>query len=66
MNTPEEKDIQARKLSITHFVDDESKVLDCIQSVRHKILFDPLNIFSDDETYIRISSWDDLTPHLLN
>lgn len=52
---PEDKNIKAKKLNITHFVDDEPEILAKIVDVKNKYLFDPLDVFKDS-TYNRIKS----------
>ncbi len=57
--TDEEKDVEARKLGITHYIDDKISVLDKLASVENKFLFDQFNIFPDAQ-YDRASSWQEL------
>ncbi|MBI2062283.1 MAG: hypothetical protein HYT64_01140 [Candidatus Yanofskybacteria bacterium] len=64
---PEDKEIKANALGITHYIDDEQKVLDVLHSVPNKILFDPLGIFKNpspfgkvrdkNSGYARVKSW---------
>ncbi len=53
---PEDKEIKAKALGITHYIDDEQKVLDVLHSVPNKILFDSLRIFKNSG-YARVKSW---------
>lgn len=55
----EEKDAQARKLGVTHYIDDKISVLDKLASVENKFLFDQFNIFYDTG-YKRINSWKEI------
>ncbi len=55
----EDKNKKAVELGVTHYIDDDPKVLDKLTDVKHRILFDPLGVFNTSE-YKVISSWDDL------
>ena len=60
---PEDKDKKAKELGVTHYFDDEQKVLDALSSVKHKFLFDPIGVFKNPPTpkkYRRIRSWKDV------
>lgn len=60
---PEEKNIKARELKITHYVDDQTTVLDCLFDVPNKFLFDKFDVFPDTSGS-RVKSWDELINHL--
>ncbi|MBI2048031.1 MAG: HAD family phosphatase [Parcubacteria group bacterium] len=53
----EEKDIVAQKYGVTHFIDDEPSVIAVLHSVPHKILFDPFDIYTNDDFYKRCLGW---------
>ena len=53
----EDKNIQAKKWGITHYLDDEFPVLDCMTNVPNRYLFDPHGVWSNFPTYPRIRSW---------
>ena len=57
---PEEKDIVAKQLGVTHFIDDESRVLQVMPSVPMRILFDVRGLFHETDQYTHIKSWSDL------
>lgn len=57
---PEDKEIKAKALGITHYIDDEQKVLSMLHSVPNKILFDSLDVFKNP-SYRRIKSWKELS-----
>lgn len=57
---PEDKDPIARKVGVTHFVDDERRVLAVMPSVRTKILFDQRDIFPDEGDMLRVTNWSQL------
>ena len=67
---PEDKEIKAKALGITHYIDDEQKVLDVLRSVPNKILFDPLGVFKNtspfrkvrykNSGYARVKSWKEI------
>ncbi|HEY4495411.1 MAG TPA: hypothetical protein VJC01_03120 [Candidatus Paceibacterota bacterium] len=43
---PEDKNVRAREIGVTHYADDEMKVLDKLVDVENKFLFDNLGAFS--------------------
>src|SRR3989344_3768 len=53
--TKEEKDKVAKKLGITHYIDDEVSVLEKLVSVNHKFLFDQFGVFPKSDLYTKIS-----------
>lgn len=55
----EDKDVEAKKLGITHYIDDEQKVLKVLLSVKNKFLFDRFGAFPDSE-FKRVASWKDI------
>ncbi len=59
VSEPEDKEIYAKKLNVTHYVDDEQKVLDVLESVKNKFLFDPYQVFKDSK-YARVKDWIEL------
>jgi phosphoglycolate phosphatase-like HAD superfamily hydrolase len=56
----EAKDTKAVELGITHYFDDESRVLEKLVSVKNKFLFDHLDVFKNSP-YRRIKSWKEIT-----
>ena len=56
----EDKETKAKELGITHYIDDEQKVLDALASVKNKFLFDVLDVFKDSP-YKRLSSWKEIS-----
>lgn len=57
--TPEDKDTESKVRGITHFADDEQKILRVLGSVENKVLFDPYKVFTDGE-FKTVSSWPEL------
>ena len=57
---PKDKEVRAKALGITHYVDDEQNVLGVLHSVPNKILFDHLGVFKNPP-YRRIKSWKELS-----
>lgn len=51
---PEDKNIKALELGITHYIDDEITVLEQLTDIKNKFLFDRFNVFKDAEHYTRI------------
>ena len=60
-----EKDIKARELGITHYIDDEIGVLEKLKSVNNKFLFDNYNVFFEGDFYKKVSSWEEMKKQLL-
>lgn len=52
----EDKNTKAKELGITHYIDDEQKVLNSLVDVKNKFLFDKLDIFKESK-YPRLKSW---------
>lgn len=61
---PKDKDTKAAKLGITHYIDDELKVINVLSRVENRFLFDPLNAFKRSDQYIKIRSWADFKKHI--
>lgn len=60
-----DKNIVAKKLKITHYVDDQPSVLKELNFVSNKILFDSTRSFTGIKEYKRVTSWKDLSRQLL-
>ena len=60
----EEKNTQAKLLGVTHFIDDEKNILDHLNQVKNKFLFDRLSVFKDNSSYFRILSWQNFNDYL--
>lgn len=60
----EEKDPVAEKLGVTHFIDDEARVLELMPSVLERILFDYRNLFADRSIFHRVKNWSELCSKL--
>ena len=56
---PEAKNIKAKELGITHYIDDELKIIHALDSVKNKYLFDRFNVFAEHTAYKKIKSWYD-------
>ncbi len=63
--SPEEKNIKAHEIGITHYTDDEVDVLRAVR-VSHSFLFDSIGVFGEGESYTRVESWQNLLSHLLS
>lgn len=61
---PEDKNKRAAKLSITHYIDDELKVINALSRVPNKFLFDQFGVFESADYYTKIRSWPELGKHL--
>ena len=53
----EDKNIKAKELRVTHYLDDEHPVLACLADVPSKYLFDPHRVWLNFATYPKIHSW---------
>jgi 5'(3')-deoxyribonucleotidase len=56
----EDKETKAKELGITHYIDDEERILNALVSVENKFLFDHLDVFKNS-SYARVRSWKELT-----
>lgn len=54
---PEDKNERAAQLGITHYIDDELKIINALSRVPNKFLFDQFNVFEKADHYIKVSSW---------
>lgn len=61
---PEDKNTKAVELGLTHYLDDELKVLRALADVENRFLFDKYQVFSEDPYYKRTHSWQDFLTHL--
>lgn len=66
VSEPEDKNIKARELGVTHYVDDEFSVLEKLNDVENKFLFDCFGNFEEIKKYTRVASWDELTNYFVN
>lgn len=55
--SPEEKNELASMLGITHYIDDEPRVLDVMTAVPHRILFDQRALFVDRKEFLHVKNW---------
>lgn len=74
---PEDKNIKAREMGVTHYADDDTGILEKLVDVKNRFLFDNLGAFSaQGETsplrggentigYTRVKSWKELIEHFL-
>ena len=60
VDEPEDKNTKAREAGVTHFVDDEIRVLSVLSDVSCRILFDPHGAYPFLKEYRRIGSFTDL------
>lgn len=64
VSEPKDKEIAAKKIGITHYADDEIGVLEVLNSVLHRFLFDPFNVQPESDFYQRVQNWEELMNHL--
>jgi hypothetical protein len=60
---PEEKEVRTKEIGISHYVDDETDILDIIKTPSKKFLFDYLGI-QKNSAYPIIRSWQELLEKL--
>ncbi|KKT81194.1 MAG: hypothetical protein A2925_01250 [Candidatus Yanofskybacteria bacterium RIFCSPLOWO2_01_FULL_44_22] len=61
---PEDKDVKAAQLGVTHYIDDEVGVISKLNSVKCRFLFDQFNIFSHQPHYTKVTSWAEVKKRL--
>lgn len=61
---PEDKNTKARALGITHYLDDEPKVLHALVDVPHRFLFDPHNAYPAHDHYTAVRSLQEFKDHI--
>jgi hypothetical protein len=64
VSRPEDKNVKAIELGITHYIDDEIKVLRELNYVRHRFLFDQFRNQAESDFYRKINSWEDFLNHI--
>lgn len=64
VNYPEDKNKKASKLGITHYIDDELKVINVLSKVPNRFLFDQFNVFNQADNYTKIKSWSEFKKHI--
>lgn len=57
VETMEDKDIVARRLGVTHYVDDEPRVLSVMPSVLERIHFDSRNAYTEPTEFTHVTNW---------
>ncbi len=60
----EEKNHIARSLGVTHFIDDEPNVLDIMENIPTRILFDTRSLFQNDPEFLHAKNWGEVITHL--
>jgi len=63
--TPEEKNTKAKELGVTHYVDDETKILGVLTDVPNKFLFDHMRVFPEDKLYTKVASHEELERYFI-
>ena len=58
--TAEDKNTKAKELGVTHYVDDEIKVLCPLSFLPNKFLFDHMRVFPGHESYTKVASHEEL------
>lgn len=56
----EGKNKRSKELSVTHYIDDDIRVLEKLVDVENKFLFDDLGVYGDVKDFPRIASWLDI------
>jgi len=63
---PEDKNVKAKEIGVTHYVDDQAHVIEKLIDVKNRFLFDNLGAFQDIVGYTRVKSWKELIRHFIN
>jgi len=63
---PEDKNFRAAQLGVTHYIDDELKIINALSSVKNKFLFDQFNVFDKANNYTKIKSWSEFKHHIFS
>ena len=63
---PKDKNTIAAKLGLTHYIDDELKIINVLSKVPNKFLFDQFGVFEKSNQYVKINSWTEFKKHLFN
>lgn len=64
VSRPEDKNVKAMELGITHYIDDELKVLQKLAYVQNRFLFDQFKIQEESDLYRKIASWGEFLIHI--
>ncbi len=64
VDKPEDKNIRAVRLGITHYLDDERRILENLSGVQNRYLFDRHRIYPEDEFYKLVFSWREFLSNL--
>ncbi len=64
VDEPEDKNVRAADLGITHYLDDEKRVLEVLRDVPNRFLFDKHQVHPDDSLYTRVFSWQQFLSNL--
>ncbi len=60
-----DKNAAARSLGITHYLDDEPKVLRALADVPNRFLFDPHGAYPAHDMYTTVRSWQEFRSHVV-
>lgn len=61
----EGKNIKSKELAVTHYIDDEVRVLEKLTDVPNRFLFDCYNSFEENSLYTRLQSWQEFPKKIL-
>jgi hypothetical protein len=59
-----DKNKQAAKLGLTHFIDDELANISVLSKVPNRFLFDKFNVFKNDDKYVKVKSLSEFKKHI--
>ncbi len=60
VSEPKDKNKIGKRLGITHYIDDEPKVLSVLIDIKNRILFDPFNSPLHTANFVKVKSWKEL------
>lgn len=59
-----EKHAIAKQLGVTHFIDDEPNVLDIMEDIPTRVLFDTRSLFPREKDFLHAKNWQEVIEHL--
>ena len=65
VETPEKKNETAKKLGVTHYIDDEIDVLEIMKNVPNRFLFDSFDNFKNNSEFKRLVNWKEVSAIIL-
>lgn len=61
---PEDKNVIAKEVGVTHYIDDQIGILEKLGNVKNKFLFDIFGVLKNSKNYNKIDSWNEFLSYL--